>query len=98
MRASRRSRSSQPLIAITRPQALHWADNAEELDKMHILLKLDRYFQVGKSLPTRDRVELLLVLVRNLDVFVWSPYKVLGVDPNFIVHRLNMDSLYSPKK
>ena len=65
---------------------------------MHILLELDRYFQVGKSLPTRDRVELLLVLVRNLDVFVWSPYKVLGVDPNFIVHRINRDPLYSPKK
>ena len=33
-----------PLIEITGPQALHWADKAEELDKIHILLELDRYF------------------------------------------------------
>ena len=28
-----------------------------------------------------DRVEMLLLLVQNVDVFVWSPYEVPGVDP-----------------
>lgn len=45
-----------------------------------------------------DRVAMLLALVQNLDVFMWSPYKVTGVDPKFIVHKLNMDPLFSPKK
>ena len=45
-----------------------------------------------------DRVEMLLLLVQNVDVFVWSPYEVPGVDPEFIVHRLNVDPLFPPKK
>ena len=31
-----------------------------------------------------DRVGMLLFLIRNVDVFVWNPYEVLGVDPEFI--------------
>ena len=45
-----------------------------------------------------DRVEMLLLLIQNVDVFVWSPYEVPGVDPEFIVHRLNVDPLFPPKK
>lgn len=45
-----------------------------------------------------DRVNLLLLLVQYLEVFAWSPYEVLGVDPEFITHRLNVDPLYLPKK
>ena len=44
------------------------------------------------------RVEMLLFLVQNVDVFAWSSYEVPRVDPEFIVHKLNMDPLYSPKK
>ena len=33
-----------------------------------------------------------------MDVFAWSLYEVLGVDPNFIVHKLNMGPLFPPKK
>ena len=45
-----------------------------------------------------DRVEMLLFLIRNMDVFAWSLYEVLGVDLEFIVHNLNMDPLFPPKK
>ena len=45
-----------------------------------------------------DRVEMLLFLIQNVDVFVWSPYEVPGVDPKFIVHKLNVDPLFPPKK
>ena len=43
-------------------------------------------------------MRLLLSLVQNFDIFTWSPHEVLGVDPKFIVHRLNVDPLYPPKK
>ena len=33
-----------------------------------------------------------------MDVFAWSPYKVLGVDPEFIVHKLNVDPSFPLKK
>ena len=45
-----------------------------------------------------DRVEILLLLVQNVDVFTWSPYEVPGVDLEFIVHKLNVDPLFPPKK
>ena len=45
-----------------------------------------------------DRVGVLLFLIQNIDVFVWSPYEVLGVDPEFIVHRLNVNPSFPPKK
>ena len=38
------------------------------------------------------------MLVQNVDVFAWSPYEVPGVDLEFIVHRLNVDPLFPPKK
>ena len=41
---------------------------------------------------------MLLLLVQNIDVFAWSPYKVPEVDPEFIVHQLNVDLLFPPKK
>jgi len=45
-----------------------------------------------------DRVGMLLFLIRNVDVFAWSLYEVLGVDLVFIVHKLNVDPLFPPKK
>ena len=45
-----------------------------------------------------DQVVVLLALVQNLDFFAWSPYEVSSIDPNFIVHKLNMDPLFLPKK
>ena len=41
---------------------------------------------------------MLLALVQNLDFFAWSPYEVSSIDPNFIVHKLNVDPLFLPKK
>ena len=58
----------------------------------------NRSFQIGVGMSDIDRVEMLLLLVQNVDVFAWSPYEVLGVDPEFIVHRLNVDPLFPPKK
>ena len=43
-------------------------------------------------------MKVLLYLVQNLDDFTWSPYEVLGVDPEFIMHKLNVDPQFPSKK
>ncbi|XP_075663361.1 uncharacterized protein LOC142632935 [Castanea sativa] len=50
------------------------------------------------SLSDGERVELLLSLIQNVDIFAWSPYEVPGVNPEFIVHKLNVDPSCPPKK
>ena len=74
------------------------ASCAESLIRVRILPNDDRSFQIGANMKDVDRIEILLLLVRNIDVFAWSPYKVLGVDPKFIVHKLNVDPSFPPKK
>lgn len=74
------------------------ASCADELIRVKILPNDDRYFQVGASMKDEDRVGMLMFLMQNMDVFAWSPYEVPKVDPKFIVHRLNMNPLFPPKK
>ena len=66
--------------------------------RVKILSNVDRYFQIGTSMKDKDRVGVLLFLIQNIDVFAWSPYEVPGVDLEFIVHRLNVDPSFHPKK
>ena len=49
-------------------------------------------------MQVKDRVEVLLSLIQNLDVFAWNLYEVPRVDPTYITHRLNVDPLVTPKK
>ena len=65
-------------------------DICEQLEKIPIDLR-DKYFQVKASLPILEKVEPILFLIKNSDVFAWSPYNVPGVDPEFICHQLNVD-------
>ena len=74
------------------------AGSAEDLIKVRILLDDDKSFQIRASMKNEDRVGMLLFLVQNMDIFAWSPYKVPGVDPEFIVHKLNVDLSFPPKK
>ena len=71
---------------------------AEELLIVKILPNVDRYFQIGASMKDEDRVGMLLFLIQNVDVFAWSSYEVPGVDPEFIVHKLNVDPTFPHKK
>ena len=41
---------------------------------------------------------MLQFLIQNVDVFAWSPYEVPGMDPEFVVHKLNVDPSFPPKK
>ena len=45
-----------------------------------------------------DKIKVLLLLIQNVDVFAWSPYEVPGVNPEFIMHKLNVDPSFPPKK
>ena len=45
-----------------------------------------------------EKVELILFLVNNLDVFAWSPYEAPGVDLDFICHQFNVNPRCPPKK
>ncbi|XP_075658664.1 uncharacterized protein LOC142628442 [Castanea sativa] len=72
--------------------------SAEDLVSIKILLGSERSFQIGAGLSNGERVQLLLFLIQNVDVFAWSPYEVPGVDPEFIVHKLNVDPSFPPKK
>ena len=56
------------------------ASCAEMLMKVKILPNTDKYFQIGTSMKNQDKVEMLLFLMQNVDVFAWSPYEVPGVD------------------
>ena len=66
--------------------------------KVKILLNRVRSFLIGASMKDEERVEMLLFLVQNVDMFAWSLYEVPGLDPKFIVHKLNVDPLHPPKK
>ena len=45
------------------------ASCAEELIRVRILPDVGRYFQVEASMREEDRVEMLLFLMQNVDVF-----------------------------
>ena len=74
------------------------AGYAEEPLRVKILPDVDKYFQIGAGMKDEDKVEMLLFLIQNIDIFAWSPYEVPGVDLEFIVHRLNVDPSFPPKK
>ena len=99
MRSSRLSWPNQsPYSNFRNPIGGIGADNAEELIQIRILTYRDIYFQVGKTLLSKDLVAVLLSLVQNLDIFAWSPYDLPGMDPNFINYRLNVNPLFLLKK
>ena len=58
----------------------------EELVQVRILPYTNKYFLIRKSLQVEDRVEVLLSLIQNLDVFAWNLYEVPKVDLTFITH------------
>ena len=65
---------------------------------MKILPDDNRSFLIGASVKDEEKVEMLLFLVQNVNVFAWSLYEVPGVDLEFVVHKLNVDPLHPPNK
>ncbi|XP_057501675.1 uncharacterized protein LOC130785510 [Actinidia eriantha] len=50
----------------------------------------DLYFLVGLNVKEWERTELIEFLKENIEVFAWTPYEILGINPNFIRHELNI--------
>jgi hypothetical protein len=68
----------------------------EELEIVTFSSDPKNYFKIGWELRSADRTELINFLTSNIDVFAWDPYKVPGVDPDYIQHQLNVDPHSKP--
>ena len=58
----------------------------------------EKFFQVGAKLPPQEKEELVEFLKRNTEVFAKDACDVLGIDPAFICHHLNVNPSITPKK
>ncbi|XXG47635.1 hypothetical protein AAC387_Pa02g2248 [Persea americana] len=56
----------------------------------------DRFFLLGSQLPELEKTELLDLLLKNKEVFAWTPYEMPGIDPEVMCHKLNMDPKHKP--
>ena len=70
----------------------------ERLEEIAIDGNLEKFFQVGTQLSPREKEELLVFLRRNIYVFTWNAYEASEVDPDFIYHHLNVNSIVLPRK
>ena len=52
----------------------------------------------GSQLPSLEKAALVKFLEDNMDVFAWSTYDVIGIDPEFICHQLNMNPGATPRR
>ena len=50
----------------------------------------DKVTYIGSDLADRHP-KLLAFLRKDSDIFAWTPFNILGVDPEVITHRLNID-------
>ena len=72
--------------------------NCEELEKVVISDHKEKFFQVKTQLPPQEKVELMVFLRKNIDVFAWSAYEAPIVDPDLICHHLNVNPTTISKK
>ncbi|XP_028058581.1 uncharacterized protein LOC114262423 [Camellia sinensis] len=49
-----------------------------------------KFFLLGSSLSSAERLDYVKFLTSNLEAFAWTPYDMPGVDPSFICHQLNV--------
>ena len=73
-------------------------ENCKQLERVVIGNDEEKIFQVRVQLPPWERQDLIDFLRKNIDMFAWSTYEALGVDPNFICHRLNINPSAITKK
>ena len=51
---------------------------------------LDRFFLMCSNLTKREKIELIVFLKAHIEVFIWTLYEMLGIDPSFIKNELNV--------
>ena len=72
--------------------------SCEDLERVIIDTKSEKFFQVGAQLPTHKKQALIEFLRDNVDVFAWDACEAPGIDPNFICHHLNINPSITPRK
>jgi len=70
----------------------------EGLERVMICTDVEKFFQVRVQLPLQEKEERLPFLRENMDIFSWRAYEALGVDPDFICRRLNVNPNIVSKK
>ena len=55
-----------------------------------------KMFKLGRSLSKESQYQVAGVIARHLDAFAWTNADMLGIDPNFLCHRLTMDPKVRP--
>ena len=73
-------------------------EKCKQLERVVIGNDKEKIFKVRVQLPPWERQDLIDFLKKNIDVFAWSTYEALGVDPDFICHRLNVNPSAITKK
>ena len=56
----------------------------------------ERYFLLGQELSEDEQTDLLKFLLDNKEVFAWTPKEMPEIDPEVMVHRLNVDPAHKP--
>ena len=56
----------------------------------------DKFFLLGSSMSSTERIEVMEFLTSNIEVFAWTPYDMPDIDPNFICHQLNINPTARP--
>ena len=70
----------------------------EDLQKVVVGDNPEKFFQIGTQTPLLEKKQLVDLLRKNVDVFVWDAYKAPRVDPNFICHHLNVNPSITLKR
>ena len=72
----------------------------EPMEKLEEVTLDDDYpkkvISVGTHVADITRLELVLFLKSNIDVFAWSHEDMLGIDPRIMVHKLNISPYFPP--
>ena len=69
----------------------------EELEEIQIdVQKPERTLRIGKELDPTLRRDLLDFLRQNLEVFAWTHSNMVGINPEIMAHRLNIDPSFKP--
>ena len=50
----------------------------------------NHFFLTSSNLKERERTKLIEFVTANIEVFTWTLYEMLGIDPRFIKHELNV--------
>ncbi|XP_068476865.1 uncharacterized protein [Phaseolus vulgaris] len=56
----------------------------------------DKMFKLGRTLDSETQDQIAKVISRHLDAFAWVASDMLGIDPDFLCHRLAMDPQVRP--